>query len=332
MKSILKIFLFISVLFGTGKYGDAFLNLGTSARNIALGQALVADLQNPSGFNVSPAAVGGIMTKNVYGLFINQFGLAEYGSFGITIPLNKKLTLGINASGLLIDNIPERPDLRFLTDLEARRDSIRTLVLKGFDTFQDREFAATFTIAKMNHFIVNPGWQFATFPVRLPLGINIRILHKELHKIQATGIGVDFGMALSIDLKDVTRYPWLGTLSLGSSLNHILGTRLFWSSDKDELIPMQLITGLKMEQPVQGLRSTLAGYFQLNNQFPDEVQYGFEWTTSQRFAVRMGYQNDSIQGGLGIQFPLRGVPIRIDYSFSGHQLGKAHRIGGEFSF
>ena len=39
---------------------------------------------------------------------------------------------------------------------------------------------------------------------------------------------------------------------------------------------MQLITGLKMEQPVQGLRSTLAGYFQLNNQFPDEVQYGFE--------------------------------------------------------
>ena len=45
----LFVILFVSFLFSTGKYGDSFLKIGTSARDIGIGQAIVADIGNASG-------------------------------------------------------------------------------------------------------------------------------------------------------------------------------------------------------------------------------------------------------------------------------------------
>ena len=63
MRKAPLILLLINFIFSTGKYGDAFLGLGTSARNISLGQAVVADLGNASGFNVCPATITGLNKK-----------------------------------------------------------------------------------------------------------------------------------------------------------------------------------------------------------------------------------------------------------------------------
>ena len=55
--------IFFSVSFSTGKYGDSFLKIGTSARDIGIGQAIVADMSNASGVNVTPASISGLSSR-----------------------------------------------------------------------------------------------------------------------------------------------------------------------------------------------------------------------------------------------------------------------------
>ena len=150
MRKAPLILLLFNFIFSTGKYGDAFLGLGTSARNIGLGQAVVADLGNASGFNVCPAAITGLNKKTFYLLLINQYSLAEYFSGGVVLPLKRNYFVGVNTTGLVVDNILIRPDLSSIGSLETRRDSIRSLMESGFESFDDIEFAATITFAKMN--------------------------------------------------------------------------------------------------------------------------------------------------------------------------------------
>ena len=107
----LSIILFFSFLFSTGKYGDSFLKIGTSARDIGIGQSIVADMGNASGVNVTPASISGLSSRTIYLLIVNQYGLAEFYSGGIVLPLKNDKYASFNLSGLLIDDIEYRPDL-----------------------------------------------------------------------------------------------------------------------------------------------------------------------------------------------------------------------------
>ena len=331
MKKIVVGIFFINFIFCNGKYGDAFLGLGTSARDIGIGQAVVADLGNPSGFNVCPASIGGIHNKVIYLLLINQYGLAEYFSAGIVIPLRRNHFIGVNTSGFMIDNLQYRPDLSGLKSLEARRDSIRSLLNNGFESFNDLEFAATITFAKMNQGSFSP---LLLNPIiyKLPIGINIRLIRKNLYELESSGIGFDIGAMLSLPMSDLFSYKWLGTLSFGLSINHAFGTHLFWNNDKQDIIPMQLITGINIRQPIQKIHSHISILVQQNNLYPDDRQFGFELTSFQRLSLRMGYENETMQGGIGFLAKINKIPIRIDYSFSDHILGSAHRLGLQFKF
>ena len=101
----LSIIFFVSFLFSTGKYGDSFLKIGTSARDIGIGQAIVADIGNASGVNVTPASISGLSSRTMYLLIVNQYGLAEFYSGGIVLPLKDNKYVSFNLSSLLVDNI-----------------------------------------------------------------------------------------------------------------------------------------------------------------------------------------------------------------------------------
>ena len=325
MRKAPLILLLINFIFSTGKYGDAFLGLGTSARNIGLGQAVVADLGNASGFNVCPAAITGLNKKTFYLLLINQYSLAEYFSGGVVLPLKRNQFIGINTSGLIIDNIQIRPDLSSIGSLESRRDSIRSLMDNGFETFDDLEFSATITFAKMYKNNFKMGLDF--IPYQLPVGINIRLIRKKLYDLEASGIGFDVGGILSFELSEFFSYEWLGRFSIGASVNHAFGTHLIWNSDRKEIIPMQIVKGIAYNQPIEKFRSQLLILVQKNNLFPDELQYGFELTTFNRLFMRIGNRAGTNQGGLGFLVNIGKIPIQLDYSFANHDLGNAHRLG-----
>ncbi len=313
-------------------YGDAFLNIGASSRSVGLGRSVVALPENVGGYLVNPAATAFLPNNTFTGMYINQFGLAEYYTLGFSHPTKKGYHWGIYALNLSINDIFERPDVKLITDLESRRDSIRALVARGFNSFNTRESALIINLSKSIKYNIEPGWMFAEIPLRIPIGINVKLLQKDLYQVTGTGIGVDMGGMVFLDLEDLFLYDWLDEFAFGLSLNNIVNTRIYWSSGKRDDIPMQLITGIGYFQTFDHLPIKFTLLWQQNSLYRNESQYGVELTLFEVINIRGGFNYDYLQGGIGLTFGNLNYSFGLDYSFSNHDLGNAHRIGGWLSF
>ena len=330
MRRIFFIFLF-NIILGNGKYGDSFLNIGTSARDIGLGQAIVADMGNASGSNVTPASIANINSKTIYFLMLNQFGLAEYFSSGMVLPLQNKQYASINITGLIVDDIELRPDLVNIGSYEQRRDIVRELFAQGYDSFSNTETAITASFVKMFSGTINMGLNFSNYD--LPIGINSRLIKKNLHDQEAYGIGFDIGGIFMMQLESLLGYSWAGKFAYGISLNNIFGTHLIWSNKIKDVIPMQMVYGLSYEQPLDFIKSKILFLHQRNNIYPNNTQFGVELSVLENLFVRFGNQVGVNQGGLGIIKKINSSKkIRFDYSFGGYDLGDVHRLGFELQF
>ena len=330
MRKLFIIF-FISFLFSTGKYGDSFLKIGTSARDIGIGQAIVADMSNASGVNVNPASISGLSARTIYLLIVNQYGLAEFYSGGIVLPLKNHNYASFNLSGLLVDNIGNRPDLINISSTEQRRDIIRDLFAQGYNSFDNVETAFTATFVKRFNRIFTMGYNYNNFDI--PIGINTRLFKKKLHKKEAYGIGFDMGGIFSIDLGETLNYNYMGKFGFGVSINNIFGTHLVWSNDLKDIIPMQVISGISYEQSIKFLNSKILVLSQKNNLFPNQLNVGMEIIILHKIFLRIGNQNGLQQGGIGFATKIaKQSNLRVDYGFGGHDLGDTHRLGFELKF
>ena len=330
MRRVYFIFLF-SILLGNGKYGDSFLNIGTSARDIGLGQAIVADIGNASGSNVTPASIANINSRTIYFLILNQFGLAEYFSSGMVLPLKSNQYASINITSLIIDDIKLRPDLVNVGSYEQRRDIVRELFAQGYDSFSNTESAITVSFVKMFSGNMNMGFNFSNYD--LPIGINSRLIRKNLHEQEAYGIGFDIGGIFTTQLESLLGYSWAGKFAYGISLNNIFGTHLIWSSKIKDVIPMQMVYGLSYEQPLDFIKSKILFLNQRNNIYPNDSQFGIELSIMENLFIRFGNQVGINQGGLGFIKKINSSKkIRFDYSFGGYDLGDVHRLGFELQF
>ncbi len=330
MKHITMIWVFIVILTGQ-QYTDAFLRIGVYPRSIGVGQAVAALTENNSGSIINPAAIGFINSTNLSVMYINQFGMADYIAASINHSWRQFWQTGISMVNLSIDNIPDRPDLRRILDLETRRDSIRTLTSRGFSTFRDRETGIFFTLTRNLSTTLDLGWHISPFEIQLPVGLNIKMIHKDLYDLSGNGIGIDLGSMLSFNLADVTGADWMGNLTLGLALTDITGTLIYWSSGKNDRIDPALISGM-------GYRHTFRSFpvemvLLVQSRSADSIMdFGFEFIFKDIIALRIGNRQGEIQGGLGLHFPVDNRPISVDYSFNAHNLGDAHRIGGSITF
>ena len=67
---------------------------------------------------------------------------------------------------------------------------------------------------------------------------------------------------------------------------------------------------------------------QKNSLYTGETQYGAELTLFDVINVRGGFNYGYLHGGIGLMFDIMNYSLGLDYSFSNHDLGNAHRIGG----
>jgi len=322
----IQIILF-SLVFGqnTG-YSDAFINIGTSSRSIAVGQSVVALPKNIGGHTVNPSATAGIGKSTVSGLYINQFEMAEYFSFGMSTLIKDGYQLGVHGVNLSIDNVFERPDINNISNLETRRDSIRKLISKGLKSFSTRESALFFNISRQ--ITIKKSRVFST----IPIGLNIKLIQKDLYESKGRGIGLDFGGMLKMELRNIEKFDWLDRLIIGASLNNIINTTIYWDSGDKDKIPMQLIGGIAYLHQLRKLPIRYTLLWQRNTLYTDDSQYGAEITLFDIISLRGGHNYGYLQGGLGLNIKYKKYVFGIDYSFSDHDLGNAHRIGGWISF
>jgi len=326
---IIAFVLFFSALLSQEtSFGDAFLNIGASSRSVALGRSIVALPQNVGGYLVNPATTASLPHNTLTGMYVNQFELSEYYTLGFSHPTEKGYQWGVYGLNFSVNDIFERPDVKNIIDLESRRDSIRALVAQGFNSFNTRESALIINLSKSVKYNLDFGWRFAEIPLEIPIGINIKLLQKDLYQINGTGIGVDVGGMILLDLKQLSIYDWLDEFVLGMSLNNIVNTRMYWSSGKRDDIPMQLITGIGYSQTFDHLPIKYTLLLQKNSLYTNETQYGLELTLFDLINVRGGFNYGYLQGGIGLTFRIMNYSFALDYSFSNHDLGNAHRIGG----
>ena len=334
-KFIITIIILFSILFSQEtSYGDAFLNIGASSRSIGLGRAVVALPQNVGGYLVNPAATAFLSNNTFTGMYVNQFELAEYYTLGYSRPTKNGYQWGIYGLSLSVNDIFERPDVQFITDLEARRDSIRALVARGFNTFNTRESALVINLSKNIESDFQFGRRLAVIPLKIPLGLNIKLLQKDLYNLIGTGIGIDIGGMVFVDLGEIYRFKWLDYFGLGLSFNNLITTRIYWNSDKIEDIPMQVIAGIGYFQTFDHLPIKYTLLWQKNSLYKSDSQYGVEITLFDIVSIRGGLNYEYLQGGVGLMIgeKMNNLSMAIDYSFSNHDLGNAHRIGGTIYF
>ena len=328
-KIIISFALFSSALLSQEtSYGDAFLNIGASSRSVALGRSVVALPQNVGGYLINPSATAFLPKNTITGMYVNQFELSEYYTLGFSHPTKNGYHWGVYALNFSVSDIFERPEVKNIIDLESRRDSIRALVAQGFNSFNTRESALIINLSKSMKYNLDLGWRFAEIPLKIPIGINVKLLQKDLYQIDGTGIGVDIGGMVLLDLDQLFLYDWLDEFVFGMSLNNIVNTRMYWSSGERDDIPMQLITGIGYSQTFDHLPIKYTLLLQKNSLYKDEIQYGAELTLFDVINVRGGFNYGYLQGGIGLKFGNLNYSIGLDYSFSNHDLGNAHRIGG----
>ncbi len=307
-------------------YAESFLEIGAYPRSIGLGQAVVALVANSSGYLQNPAATGFNQGTEFNLMYVNQFGLADFSALTSNYNWREKWQAGINLVNLSIAGIPERPDLRQIIDLETRRDSIRTLVSQGFSTFKDRETGLTLNLVRNIDYIIDLGWYVSPAHVRQPVGLNIKLLQKQLYDMTGYGIGIDLGTMFEIETDELTGYSWIGDLTLGLAVTDAVGTLIYWTSGKNDRIDPELLMGLGYRQPLSPRLGDITFLVQQGNE-TSRSNWGIEFAMFRLVNIRLGKFYGEIQGGIGIAFPIYGVNSTIDYSFTAHDLGDCHRIG-----
>lgn len=325
MRYRLVLLIFITVVVGQ-EYADSFLEIGVSPRSIGLGQAVTALPENSSGYLRNPASTGFIGGTEISLMYSSQFGMADFTTLTTSYQWHRNWQAGLNIVNLSVDGIPERPDIRQIIDLEERRDSIRTMVAQGFSTFKDRETGIILNLSRNFEYIIDLGWYVSPASVRQPLGMNIKLLQKQLHDLSAYGVGVDFGALFEVALSELTGYSKIGEMVFGLSVTDVLGTIIYWSSGKNDRIDPKLNFGLGYRQILTPELGDILFLYQRDN-VRNQFDWGIEFDLLHRVMVRTGSFNNELQGGLGIAFPLMGKVTRMDYSFAAHNLGDCHRIG-----
>ncbi len=324
---IFVIFFFLPLLVvSQSNYADSFLKIGISTRSISVGQAVVAMPSHPQAYLYNPSGAALTKQSSFSLLAVNQFSLADYYSFSLSTPVGEKTVLGFHGVGLLIDHILERPDIHEISDLEARRDTIQALVSEGFSSFSNRETAWTFTLSRKFKYNVDLGWQTNQISLQCPVGANIRFIQKSLHKLNGRGIAFDMGGLVQIPLNDVLSISNAGMLTLGGTLTNLSNTKIFWSSEKEDIIPMRFIWGASYAQDLIFLPSIIHLYYQSTQGSDEQDRYGLEIGVLEKIFIRAGLDEAGLHGGMGFNFIFFQKKIDIGYSFLNHDLGRSHRF------
>lgn len=315
-----------------GKFAAAFLEIGVGARSLGMGGAYVAVANDGTAFYWNPAGLALLERAELNFMYSANFGgltdpLSSYNHAGLALPLPGEAALSINWIRLSVDDIPQYPELSG----DNLADRLRNPELRpngepiGF--FGDTEEAFFFSFAKLNTFRVNLGWQYLSFPVEIPIGVNLKIIQQRLHTSKATGLGIDAGAMVRFGIGDLMDMDTLGKLGFGIHFQDVSGTTLTWTNQHQDEIPLNFKWGFAYTQPIGWRGSELVLSWGRDSRYGGEHHFGVEYSLKSLF-FRFGSSAGSLTAGTG----LRLWKVRLDYAFLGYELGNVHRVSGAFQF
>lgn len=309
-----------------GKYADAMLHLGISPRITALGNAAGSLIESGDAFLYNPGNIGYADRIELQAMYVSQFGMANYNTLGLTIPVIKNLAVGLHWLHLGVDDIPLRPDLHQY-DLVAQRDSARTLLENPLGSFAEKEDVIFISLGKLFRKDIDLGWQYANLPVVIPIGLNIKFLNRRIYQVTGTGIGIDLSTGLKMPLGEVMDFDWIGTLGTALLWQDVTGTPISWDTYSQDVMHPVLQWSLSFEQPVRMIWGNINLVWTKSTREGMNPAWGVEYAMNKLLALQLGVLNKQLNGGVTLRTTLAGVAVHLQYAFGNHLLGSTHRVG-----
>ena len=311
------------------KYAGEFLQIPVGSRALSMGGAFTAIANDESAFHWNPSGVSLLPDKLAGFMYSSEYGtpgssLANFWQLGFTFPM-ANLTLAANWVRLSVGDLMHTPDLTNVSVTDQRQQLVREIFGGAPDYFSDNEDAFVLSIARNNKFTLDWGWLYYKQQIEVPIGVNFKIIHQGIGSFgSASGIGIDAGAMLRFSMAEFLQMPVLGKLSLGASLTDIAGTRLNWSTQSTQIIPMQLSGGLAYAQPISILHvvATVSSDFLIGT--PEKPRFGMDMTYEDNESLRVGLNRGLFATGAGFNWQKK---IDVNYSLSiNSALGPEHRL------
>ncbi len=310
-------------------YAGEFLQIPVGSRALGMGGAYTAIANDESAFHWNPAGVALIPDQLIGFMYSAEYGtpgnsLADFYQLGFTYPM-KDITLALNWVRLSVGDLNQTPDLTNVSVTDERAQLVNEIYSGAPNYFSDNEDAVVLSIARDNKFTLDWGWLYYKEQIEVPIGINFKIIHQAIGTFgTANAIGVDGGAMLRFSLGEFLLNPSLGNVSFGVSFTDIAGTQLAWSTQRTEIIPMQINGGIAYAQPIPVLHSvaTFSSDYVLDERAMP--RFGLEMTYEKNVSLRLGLDQGEFTTGAGYNWEHK---IDINYSLSINEaLGPENRL------
>ena len=322
---IVAVVLVFPVTAPAGRYAGDFLDIGVGGRALGMGGAFVALANDGTAAFFNPAGFGQLDKRGITLMHTWLFmGMANYDFFSLAGPVGDGLGMALSVVRLGVDGIPIYPQLRGTPD--ERRDSLELRpdgIPLGY--FQDTEYAGYLSVGKAITYEFGKGVRYVAIPIFICIGGNAKYVHQTLKDKTGTGIGVDLGAIIGVNLRDIFSAASPGRLSLGVDVMDIGGTKITWNtrSQRTDEIPFNFRYGASLNQEIDFLRGEVTVAWQADTRYERKNSYGAEYSFLKRVAVRAGYTGSDLTLGAGVSGPYNST---LDYAFMNHQLDNTHRV------
>lgn len=326
----LLLLLLFSFSYADGRYAGATLDLGIGARPLALGEAAAAMFGGAEYFRYNPAALGMLVRGEVGLMYAPTFGsvtspMATFHYIGLAWPAPTGGTIALHWTRYTVDDIPIYPQLSGNSYAERASQPELRPTGQSDGSFSDVEDAFFISFARTIKTTLPLGWLYTDLPLEIPLGLNVKILRQALHDKSASGVGIDLGMMLKLNLATLIDMRPLGDLCFGFSIKDVTRTTLLWNNEHSERIQTTYLTGFAYRQRL-GIKDLTANVFwSVQKKYDAENLYGAE-LLFKGFALRVGRNVSGLTSGAGWHWRR----IRIDYAFTTYDFDCAHRLSCAF--
>jgi hypothetical protein len=321
---ILSIFLLISNSYA-GKYAASFLELGIGARALGMGSAHVAVSDDAYGFYWNPSGMAFITNFQAASMYADLFNNMEQQNYvSAAMPVFGGVTISAAWIRLSIDDIPRYAG--FTPDEAGRRLRGDAAQLTGepLNYFSSTNDAFILSFAKYQRLMLDLGWQYFEFPVDFGYGLNFKMINENIDDKKGSGIGIDLGLMLKIELANVFNDDAYGDLSFGINVQDIAGTKITWDTDskRKDSIERNFKYGFAYSQPLNFINSRLIFAYDIDSRYKGANHLGTELLYNSAFGIRFGMNDGEFTTGAGFYF----WKLKFDYAYQSHDLGNSHRV------
>jgi len=328
--TLLSIIFLLSSLSAASKYTAAFLELGIGARALAMGGANAALSDDAFGSYWNPSGLAFLKNYQAAAMYADGFDSFEKHHFiNIAAPIFGGATVSVSWIRLSIEDIPRYYELNSESSNRVNGSAIK-YIQESESSFSSTSDAYIISFAKYQRIILDLGWQYFELPIDFGYGINFKSINESILDNSGSGLGIDLGLILKIELSNVFNDEAYGDLITGINAQDIAGTTITWvtgTKRKDE-VERNFKIGFAYRQPLNFIESQLTLAYDLNTKYEGTNHLGAEFLYNSLLAVRAGINGGSFTTGAGLMV----WKLNFDYAYQGHEfLGNTHRVSVLFN-